>query len=91
MESTRRTLLKAATWQLTGLASMAVLGYAITGSLEAAGGLALTSMALSTVCYVLHEKLWARVAWGRLPGPGDHVSRSPAGVSPEAGAGTSAR
>ncbi|MEM9736177.1 MAG: DUF2061 domain-containing protein [Pseudomonadota bacterium] len=65
MDSTKRTVAKSLTWQTTGLISMAILGYIFTGSLGSAGTLALVSTALGTVTYVLHEKAWARIRWGR--------------------------
>jgi uncharacterized membrane protein len=46
---------------------MTTLGTIVTGSAGIGGALALASAALGTICYVVHEKLWARVPWGRLP------------------------
>lgn len=65
MESTTRTLVKAASWQLLGLFSMALIGYLFTGSLLTAGSLAVVTTATGSVCYVLHERAWNRVGWGR--------------------------
>lgn len=65
MESRARTFAKTMTWQSTGLISMAIMGYIATGSFTAAGGLAVASTALGTVTYVLHERIWARIGWGR--------------------------
>jgi uncharacterized membrane protein len=67
METNRRTLAKALSWQLMGLVTMTTLGTIVTGSAGIGGALALTSAVLGTICYVAHEKLWARVPWGRLP------------------------
>jgi uncharacterized membrane protein len=53
------------TWQATGLVTMTVLGAATTGSWRFASGFALISAAIGLVMYVVHEKVWARVAWGR--------------------------
>ncbi|TPW27055.1 DUF2061 domain-containing protein [Pararhizobium mangrovi] len=47
---------------------MTGLGYLFTGSLSAGGRLALVSMASGTVVYLVHERIWARVAWGRRTG-----------------------
>lgn len=66
MESNLRTLAKATTWQVAGFLVMSVIGYIMTGSVETAGGFALLSAAIGTVSFVLHEKLWSKVAWGRL-------------------------
>lgn len=68
METHARTLAKAATWQLLGLLAMTLIGYAFTGSIGAGGALALASTACGTVTYVVHERAWARVRWGRHDG-----------------------
>jgi len=65
MESPTRTIAKAVSWQLLGLLSMTLIGYLYTGSLAAAGSLALVTAIVGAVCYVLHERAWNRVAWGR--------------------------
>ncbi|MCK5933687.1 MAG: DUF2061 domain-containing protein [Fulvimarina manganoxydans] len=65
MESRRRSLAKAASWQLSGLATMTALGFAFTGSVTAGGTLALASAAVGFVCYLAHERVWASISWGR--------------------------
>ena len=65
METNRRTLAKAVTYQLMGLAVMTLLGTLFTGSAGAGGALALLSAAIGAVGYVLHEKVWTWVRWGR--------------------------
>ncbi|HUF57681.1 MAG TPA: DUF2061 domain-containing protein [Thermohalobaculum sp.] len=67
METNRRTLAKAVTYQLMGLAVMTGLGTLFTGSAGAGGALALMSAAIGAVGYILHEKLWTMVHWGRRP------------------------
>lgn len=68
METNRRTLAKAVTYQLMGLAVMTVLGTLFTGSAGAGGALALLSAAIGALGYILHEKLWTMVRWGRGAG-----------------------
>jgi len=53
------------TWQVCGLLSMALMAYAATGSISLAGGLALASSAVGSIFYILHERIWARIAWGQ--------------------------
>ena len=65
MDSPKRSLAKMATWQIIGLLSMTLLAYATTGSISIAGGLALASAAMGSICYILHERIWARILWGR--------------------------
>ena len=66
MDTARRTVAKAITWQLLGLVTTTVLGYVATGSLTAGGALALTSALVGFVCYAAHERLWSRIRWGRI-------------------------
>ncbi|MCV2863550.1 DUF2061 domain-containing protein [Albidovulum sediminicola] len=70
METRRRTLTKAILWNLIGLASMALVGLAMTGSIAVGGALAAINTAIGFVSYVLYERCWARVSWGRTVGQG---------------------
>ncbi len=65
MDSNLRLIMKSATWQGSGLIVMTGIGYLYTGSVSAGGGIALTSVVVGSVSFFLHEKIWARVAWGR--------------------------
>jgi uncharacterized membrane protein len=65
MDSRRRLWAKALTWQIFGLFSMTALGVVFTGSLAVGGYFALTAAALGLICFVIHERVWARVSWGR--------------------------
>ncbi|MEQ8599471.1 MAG: DUF2061 domain-containing protein [Devosia sp.] len=66
MESSARSIVKAVTWQAIGLVTMTLMGWLATGSLVAAGGLALSGALSGFVCFILHERLWARIQWGRI-------------------------
>jgi len=66
METRKRTLAKALTWQGVGLATMTAIGFAFTGSATAGGALALVSAAVSLAAYMAHERVWDRVGWGRV-------------------------
>lgn len=66
METTLRTLAKTATWQISGLIAMAAITYAVTGSLAEGGTVAVICTITGTVSYVIHERLWSRVRWGRV-------------------------
>ncbi|SLN68212.1 hypothetical protein ROJ8625_03530 [Roseivivax jejudonensis] len=68
METRARTWVKAIGWQLVGVVVMTLLGVLVTGSVGAGGTLALASAGLGLVTYVLYERLWAHISWGRLPG-----------------------
>lgn len=66
METPRRTIAKAVSWQLLGLVSMTLIGYLFTGSVAAAGSLAMVTTLCGAVCYVFHERAWNRISWGRI-------------------------
>jgi uncharacterized membrane protein len=66
METNKRAIAKAFCWQAVGLIVMTLIGYIFTGSASEGGALALTSATIGLVSYFLHEKLWARVRWGRI-------------------------
>ena len=66
LESPARSIVKAVTWQAIGLVTMTLMGWLATGSLAAAGGLAISGALSGFVCFILHERLWARIQWGRI-------------------------
>ena len=65
MDSPRRTITKAIIWNLIGLVMMALVGFVSTGSFAVGGGMALVNAALGLSVYILYERIWAQVAWGR--------------------------
>ncbi|XWN33602.1 MAG: DUF2061 domain-containing protein [Devosia sp.] len=65
VETRKRSLLKAVTWQACGLVTMGFVGLAFTGSVVAGGALAVTSTCVGLLGYIVHERVWARVSWGR--------------------------
>jgi len=65
MDTTKRTLIKAFTWQVLGILTMTLLSYFYTGSVTTSLSLAFASCAVSFLVFLLHEKLWNRVLWGR--------------------------
>ncbi|SFQ36625.1 Uncharacterized membrane protein [Roseivivax halotolerans] len=65
MDTTRRTVAKALCWQALGLCTMTGLGYLFTGSVSQGGAIALTSSGVALVAYVVHERIWDKISWGR--------------------------
>ncbi|MEM6661766.1 MAG: DUF2061 domain-containing protein [Pseudomonadota bacterium] len=65
MDTPTRTLCKAITWQISGLIMMTLIGYIAIGSFTAAGGIAVAGTVVGAVAFILHERLWNRVSWGR--------------------------
>lgn len=67
METGIRSLVKALVWNAIGLATMALVGFLATGSLALGGTMALVNTALGFVCYLVYERIWTRITWGRVP------------------------
>lgn len=65
MDTRLRTLVKSVLWTLLGLVVMAVVGLIFTGSLLAAGGMAAINAALGFLSYLIYERIWAGIRWGR--------------------------
>lgn len=66
MDTKTRLLAKATTWQVSGLISMALIGYVFTGSFTTGGGIAVAGAMLGFASYFVHEWLWSNVRWGRV-------------------------
>ena len=76
METRARSIAKAATWQSLGLVTTSLLALAFTGSATEAGAFALASAGVASACYILHERAWDVVRWGRRhPAAGAGVAR----------------
>ncbi|WIY25596.1 DUF2061 domain-containing protein [Parasedimentitalea psychrophila] len=68
METRVRSLVKALIWNIIGLGSMALVGFLATGSIAVGGVIALINTAIGFTLYLLYERIWSRIGWGR-----DHV------------------
>ena len=60
MESTKRTLLKTVSWETFHLVGVAGVIYLFTGEWEYATLGALFYIAIESLGYFLHERLWAK-------------------------------
>ncbi len=65
MESRPRSIVKAVIWQVMGLVVMGIIGLIYTGSLRAGGAIAGLNAAIGLVTYLIYERVWARIGWGR--------------------------
>ena len=65
MDSKIRLLVKALTWQFSGLLTMTIIGYLISGSFNVGSGIALSGAIVGFVAYFAHETIWARIKWGQ--------------------------
>ena len=64
-ESRYRSIVKAVTFRALVVASDMVIVYAITRSYEIAFGVIVFSNISATGIYVVHERSWNRVHWGK--------------------------
>ncbi|WP_372885963.1 DUF2061 domain-containing protein [Shimia sp.] len=65
METRKRSLLKAVIWNVIGLVTMSLVGLAATGSAAVGGTMALANTAIGFTMYLLYERVWSRIRWGR--------------------------
>ncbi len=48
-----------------GLATMTLVGLIATGSAAVGGALALVNTAIGLTLYIVYERIWAGISWGR--------------------------
>jgi uncharacterized membrane protein len=65
VESRKRSLVKALIWNIIGLSVMTLVGLSMTGSVGLGGTMALINAALGFATYLIYERVWARIHWGR--------------------------
>lgn len=65
METKQRTIVKALVWALIGVISMSVVGFVVTGSWGASGSMAFINTVVGLTSYVIYERIWSGVRWGR--------------------------
>ncbi|MFT5744416.1 MAG: putative membrane protein [Paracoccaceae bacterium] len=65
MESWHRSFTKAVVWNVIGLTVMLGVGFAFTGSIALGGAMAVINTAIGLCSYVLYERVWSLINWGR--------------------------
>jgi uncharacterized membrane protein len=60
----RRSVAKAITYRVVIMSLDFITIYLFTGTVRVALGFMIASNAYTTVGYVLHERIWARIKWG---------------------------
>jgi uncharacterized membrane protein len=66
METTRRSIAKAVSYRFFGTLTTTALVLAVIGKLELAAAIGLADTLFKIVVYILHERAWNRIAYGRL-------------------------
>ena len=67
MSLPKRSATKAITWRVTATIDTFIISWLITGRLEWATAIAGVEVLTKVFIYYLHERLWARVKWGKEP------------------------
>jgi len=65
MDTGQRTVIKAVLWNVIGLSMMAFIGILFTGSIAIGGTIALANTLIGFLSYLIYERVWARISWGR--------------------------
>ncbi|MEX0328619.1 MAG: DUF2061 domain-containing protein [Ruegeria sp.] len=65
METRQRSVVKAVVWNAMGLAVMTLVGLVATGSAAVGGALAVVNTAIGLTMYIVYERVWAGISWGR--------------------------
>ena len=65
METRQRSVVKAIVWNAMGLAVMTLVGLVATESAAVGGALAVVNTAIGLTLYVIYERIWAGISWGR--------------------------
>ena len=65
-ETHKRSLAKGISWRVAGSFSTMAIVYILTGDTKLVLGIGAFEIVAKTVFYYLHERAWAKVAWGRI-------------------------
>ena len=76
MDSFAKTWVKAVLWAAIGLVSMSVIGSLFTGSLSVGGMMTLSNTLIGLAIYVIYERVWSRISWGRQDRNSDSAHHS---------------
>ena len=71
METRKRSIVKAVTWRAGGLVVTVAVAWVVTGRADVAASVGILDTVLKVAAYYVHERLWARSAFGR-PKPPDY-------------------
>ena len=66
LDTGTRSIVKAVVWQLMGIVVMLSISFLLTGSLTLGGAIAGLNAAVGVMTYVIYERVWDRISWGRI-------------------------
>lgn len=68
-----RSIVKSLTWRFTGTIDTIIISFIITGKLDFALSIGLVELVTKTVLYIVHERLWDRVKFGKIKEAEYHI------------------
>ena len=72
-----RSLTKALSYRLLGSSMSLIVVYVLTGNFVLSGAVGFADLVLKTLGYYVHERIWARIEWGRsYRHEGSHVENT---------------
>lgn len=66
-DSSIRSLAKTISWRITGSGATFLISWIISGNFVVASSIAATQIVANTILYFIHERVWNKISWGRLP------------------------
>jgi uncharacterized membrane protein len=82
MESHLRSWAKSVSWRITGIVILGGISYGFTRNWEQTTWITAIFHTVRFMLYYVHERWWARIAWGRIKHPLSHLPVK-ADLSPE--------
>lgn len=72
MDTPKRSWAKSAIWRMIGVVILGGISYGVTRDLGAVTFITLMFHGIRLILYYWHERLWERVAWGKIKHPLEH-------------------
>ncbi|MGD8505753.1 MAG: DUF2061 domain-containing protein [Candidatus Bathyarchaeota archaeon] len=66
MDTRLRSLIKSATWRITGILVLGTVTWVVTGNWAQTTYITVAFNAIQIILYYFHERLWGRTKWGSV-------------------------
>ncbi len=64
-EQLTRSIMKSVSWRIIGTVDTIGIAWLITGTLKFALSIGFVELVTKMVLYIVHERLWNRISWGK--------------------------
>jgi uncharacterized membrane protein len=68
-ETKRRSIVKSLSWRVFAAIITATVAFTMTGQLEFAAKIGLIDTLVKLLIYFMHERVWNKIDYGRVPAP----------------------